>query len=231
MFTIRNLNYASAGGVSILKQVSVEIPAGKITSLIGPSGSGKSTLLRCLNRLSEPPPDTIFLEGVDITTLDVLALRRRVGMLFQQAALFEGSIADNVAYGPALRGESLPPERLTGLLEMVGLPETMAHKSAQTLSGGEAQRAALARTLANEPEALLLDEPTSALDPAATRHVEETILHLRDRLNLTVIWVSHLIDQVERVADEVILLAAGEVIETGPFGQLQQIDRFAAGEW
>ncbi len=213
--TIKNLHLSLRNGAPILDNVSLEIPAGKIMSLIGPSGSGKSTLLRCLNRLWEPPPATVFLDGIDITTMDVLSLRRRVGMLFQSAALFEGTVASNVAYGPGLCGQTLAPERVAELLEMAGLAADLAQKSTDELSGGQAQRVALARTLANEPEVLLLDEPTSALDPAATQHVEESILHLRDTLALTVVWVSHAIEQVERTADTVALLVQGRVAETG----------------
>ncbi len=205
----------SLNQTNILVDISLEVLAGQIVSVIGPSGSGKSTLLRCFNRLWEPPMRAVFLEGIDITTLDVLNLRQRVGMLFQSATLFEGTVATNIAYGPGLRGQSLTTTRIAELLEMVGLPESVAQKSAQELSGGQAQRVALARTLANEPEVLLLDEPSSALDPAATRRVEETVLHLRDTLGLTVVWVSHAIEQVERVADEVILLVDGKIIETG----------------
>jgi ABC-type phosphate transport system ATPase subunit len=213
---ITELTLALRNNAPILQDVSVEIPAGQITSLIGPSGSGKSTLLRCLNRLWEPPAGSVFLEGTDIVTLDVLQLRRRVGMLFQSAALFEGTIADNVTYGPRLSGHRLPAARIGELLEMAGLEPGLAGKPADTLSGGQAQRVALARTLANEPEVLLLDGPTSALDPAATLRVEETILQLRDRLGLTVVWVSHAVEQVSRTGDLVILLVEGRVIESGP---------------
>lgn len=213
--SVRNLSLALGNDTPILTDVSLEIPAAKITSVIGPSGGGKSTLLRCLNRLWEPPPATVFLDGTDITTLDVLALRRRVGMLFQSAALFEGTVAGNVAYGPGLREQQLPESQITELLEMAGLAVDLSQKPADELSGGQAQRVALARTLANEPEVLLLDEPTSALDPTATRHVEETILHLRDTLGLTVVWVSHAVEQVERTADRLVLLVDGRVAETG----------------
>ena len=136
-------------------------------------------------------------------------------MLFQSAALFEGTVATNVAYGPALQGNELSIRRIVELLEMAGLAAELAQKPASELSGGQAQRVALARTLANEPEVLLLDEPTSALDPAATRHVEETILHLRDMLGLTVVWVSHTIEQVERTADNLVLLVDGTIAEVG----------------
>ncbi|RMF00672.1 MAG: phosphate ABC transporter ATP-binding protein [Chloroflexi bacterium] len=212
--SVKNLNL-QLGDSQILQNVSLDVPAGKITSLIGPSGSGKSTLLRCLNRLWEPPPGTIFLDGQDITTLDVLALRRRVGMLFQSAALFEGTVAQNVAFGPQLCGRTLSANRIGELLEMAGLEPGMAAKPAAELSGGQAQRVALARALANEPDVLLLDEPTSALDPAATRHVEETVLRLRDSLGLTVVWVSHAIEQVERTADRMALLVDGQIVERG----------------
>ncbi len=136
-------------------------------------------------------------------------------MLFQSAALFEGTVADNITYGPRLAGKSLSGSRTTELLEMAGLEKSFAERPADRLSGGQAQRVALARALANEPEVLLLDEPTSALDPAATHRVEETILHLRKQLGLTVIWVSHAIEQVERTADEVVLLVNGEIVEMG----------------
>ncbi len=212
---IEHLNLTLNTATPILIDISLEIPAGQVTSLIGPSGSGKSTLLRCLNRLWEPPAGTIFLDGADITILDVIKLRQRVGMLFQSAALFEGTVADNVSYGPNLHGQQLSACRIAELLEMAGLPANLAQKPASELSGGQAQRVALARALANKPEVLLLDEPTSALDPAATRHVEETVLHLRDTLGLTVVWVSHAIEQVERTADRSVLLVGGKVVETG----------------
>ncbi len=233
---IESLDLTLNNRTTILHDVSLEVAAGKVTSLIGPSGSGKSTLLRCLNRLWEPPAATIFLDGDDITTLDVLVLRRRVGMLFQTAALFEGTVASNVAYGPRLQRQVLSSERIGTLLEMAGLEPDLVDKPAGELSGGQAQRVALARTLANEPEVLLLDEPTSALDPAATRRVEETILHLRDTLGLTVVWVSHAIEQVERTGDEVVLLVDGRIVETGSPEHLLKsghhlTEEFAKGEF
>ena len=214
-FSIKNLSLTLANGQLVLNEVSLEVPSGQVTSLIGPSGSGKSSFLRCLNRLWEPPPGTIFLDGQDITQLDVLALRRRVGMLFQSAALFEGTVASNIGYGPGLQAKKLSPDRIDELLLMAGLETQIARKSAAELSGGQAQRVALARALANEPDVLLLDEPTSALDPTATRYVEETVLRLRDTLGLTVIWVSHSVDQVERTADTLVLLVDGSISEVG----------------
>jgi ABC-type phosphate transport system ATPase subunit len=233
--TIQNLHLALPNGASILHGISLEVLAGKVTSLIGPSGSGKSSLLRCLNRLWEPPPGSVFLDGEDITVLDVLQLRRRVGILFQGAALFEGTVLDNVTYGPRLRGHLLSDHRVGELLNMAGLDAEFVHRPVHQLSGGQAQRVALARTLANEPEILLLDEPTSALDPAAVQRIERTVLQLRDRLGLTVVWVSHDLEQLERTADWVVLMVDGEVAESASAEHLltsdhrHLFDEFAAG--
>lgn len=235
-FSIQRLHLTLPNGAVLLHDVSLEVPAGRITAVIGPSGSGKSSLLRCLNRLWEPPPGSVFLDGDDIVAMDVLGLRRRVGMLFQSAALFEGTVADNVAYGPALQGRRLPPRRTGDLLQMAGLDAALAEKPAHQLSGGQAQRVALARALANRPEVLLLDEPTSALDPAATRMVEDTLLGLRDAFGLTIVWVSHAFPQVERTADRIVLLVEGRAVETGDARHLLSgvhhhlIDDFAAGK-
>jgi ABC-type phosphate transport system ATPase subunit len=234
-FIIQRLSLKLSNGAAILHDISLEIPAGSITAMIGPSGSGKSSLLRCLNRLWEPPPGSIFIDGGDITAMDVLLLRRRVGMLFQTPALFEGTVADNIAYGPGLQGRRLTSQEVAELLQMAGLDAGLAEKPVDQLSGGQAQRVSLARTLANQPDVLLLDEPTSALDPAATRKIESTIRNLRDTLNLTVLWVSHAFEQVERTADRIVLLVDGRVAEAGDAGHLLSgvhhhlIDDFAAG--
>lgn len=235
-FIIQRLSLKLPNGAAILHDISLEIPSGSITAVIGPSGSGKSSLLRCLNRLWEPPPGSVFYDGGDITTMDVLLLRRRVGMLFQAPALFEGTVADNIAYGPGLQGRRLTSQEIAELLQMAGLDAGLAEKPVDQLSGGQAQRVSLARTLANQPDVLLLDEPTSALDPAATRKIESTIRNLRDTLNLTVLWVSHAFEQVERTADRIVLLVDGRVAETGDAGHLLSgvhhhlIDDFAAGK-
>ena len=169
-------------------------------------------MLRCLNRLEEPASQTVFLNGEDITALPVTDLRCRVGMVFQQTSMFPGTVADNLAYGPSLRKETLPHARLVELMDQVALDAALLEKRATELSGGQAQRVAIARALANRPEVLLLDEPTSALDPVATHTVEETLCDLRDQLDLTLIWVSHMVEQARRVADRVLLLDAGRVL-------------------
>ena len=218
-FQVQNLSLAR-NNRPVLREVNMVVAAGEIVCLLGPSGSGKSSLLRCLNRLSEPPPGSIFLDGRDITTMDVLALRRRLGMVFQKPALFPGSVADNIAYGPGLDGRVLTPASITELLSLADLPADYASRPVGELSGGEAQRVAIARTLANQPSSLLLDEPTSALDPAARRHVRETIKKLRQELGLAVIWVTHYMEEVLDVADRVYLLLDGSIADEGSPEQL-----------
>ena len=220
----------------VLNGVQMSVGSGEVVCLLGPSGSGKSSLLRCINRLTEPPSSTIFLSGTDVTTVDVLALRRQVGMVFQKVSLFPGTVADNVAYGVTLQNKPLLDSDIKRLLALADLPPEFAAQDSQSLSGGQAQRVAIARALATEPEALLLDEPTSALDPASTRHVEETMLKLRQELGLTLLWVTHHPEQARRIADRIYLLVAGQIKEEGPpdhlfgSGRKNLATAFAAGE-
>ncbi|GAB2291445.1 ABC transporter I member 17, variant 2 [Dionaea muscipula] len=214
-FRIKDLTKESDSGQPILNGVTVDIPKGMIVGIIGPSGSGKSTFLRALNRLWEPPAGTVFLDGQDVCDLDPLTLRRKVGMLFQLPALFEGSVADNVRYGPKLRGKKLSEEEVNKLLTMADLDPAASFysKGSNELSVGQAQRVALARTLANEPEVLLLDEPTSALDPISTQNIEDAMLKLKKTCGMTVVMVSHSIKQIQRIADLVLLFVDGSVVE------------------
>lgn len=221
----------------VLRGISFAVQPGEVLMLIGPSGSGKSTLLRAVNRLLEPPPNSILLDGKDITGLPVTELRCRVGMVFQQASMFPGTVAENIAHAAALHKATMPQERIQALLEAVSLSQEIAATDAAQLSGGEAQRVALARALATSPDVLLLDEPTSALDPHATRQVEETLLRLNRARGLTLIWVSHTIEQTRRVGGHVVLLNQGQVQATGrvaevldPNGPYQKVLDFAAGE-
>ncbi|KAI7985502.1 ABC transporter I family member 17 [Camellia lanceoleosa] len=163
----------------------------------------------------EPPratPGGVF-GSEDICDVDVLALRRKVGMLFQLPALFEGTVADNVRYGPQLRGKKLSDNEVYKLLTLADLDSTFFNKPGGELSVGQAQRVALARTLANEPEVLLLDEPTSALDPISTQNIEDVLVKLKKNKGMTIVMVSHSIKQIQRIADVVALLVNGEVVE------------------
>ncbi|GER48541.1 phosphate import ATP-binding protein pstB [Striga asiatica] len=210
---VRGLSKVSDKEVRILNKVNADIQRGTIMGVIGPSGSGKSTFLRALNRLWEPLSGTVFLDGVDICDLDVLKLRRKVGMLFQLPALFEGTVADNVRYGPQLKGTKLSDAEVYKLLSLADLDPSFYSKSGGELSVGQAQRVALARTLANEPEVLLLDEPTSALDPISTQNIEDVLVKLKKDRGMTIVMVSHSIKQIQRIADLVCLLVDGEIVE------------------
>ena len=182
------------------------MPGGSVTAVVGPSGAGKSTLLRAINRLIEPTAGEVYLNGEPTSRMDPLELRRRVGMVFQLPALFGGTVEEATLYGARLAGREADAERL---LEMAGLDASFAGKDPRTLSVGEQQRVSIARALALEPEALLMDEPTSALDGAARRRIEALIQELNASLGLTIVVVSHALDQVERVADRVVVLVRG----------------------
>ncbi len=205
---ISGLGYA-LGGVEILKSIDAGVPEGEITAVVGPSGAGKSTLLRAINRLIEPSSGEIYLDGEPTSALDPLELRRRVGMVFQIPALFGASVEEAVLYGARLTGGDADAGRLLG---MVGLDTSLGGRDPQALSVGQQQRVSVARALALEPEALLLDEPTSALDEAARRKIEDLVRDLNARLGLTMVFVSHDLAQVERVADRVVVLAEGRNI-------------------
>jgi ABC-type methionine transport system ATPase subunit len=189
-----------------LKGVDARVSGGSITAVVGPSGAGKSTLLRAINRLIEPTAGEVYLDGEPTSGMDPLRLRRRVGMVFQLPALFGATVKEATLYGARLAGRDAEAGRL---LEMAGLDASFASKAPQSLSVGEQQRASIARALALEPEALLMDEPTSALDEATRRRIEGLIRELNTSLGLTIVVVSHDLDQVERVADHVVVLAGG----------------------
>ncbi len=233
-FQIKELSLLR-NGRSVLNNVNLTISPGEIVCLLGPSGSGKSSLLRCLNRLTEPPPQTTFMGGQDIVEMDVLSLRRQVGMVFQAPALFPGTVADNIQYGPTLAKRPLSSTEIETLLQLADLPPAYATRPVTELSSGEAQRVSLARALANKPQTLLLDEPTGALDPAARRHIWQTIHKLRTELGLTVLWVTHYMEEVRKVADRVYLLVNGRIADEGTPKHLLRPDsdhitaEFAAG--
>ena len=200
------------GGKRVLHDIDLEVAAGELLVVIGPSGSGKSSLLRCINRLNDIESGSIHLDGQSVFELPVSELRCRVGMIFQKTAAFEGSVADNIAFGMALQGRNITRQETLDLMRQVSLEEDLIDQPASKLSGGQEQRLAIARALALDPSLLLLDEPTSALDPIATSRVEESLLRLRQGTGLTMIWVSHSIEQARRIGSRVLLLDEGRVI-------------------
>lgn len=202
-----------AGYTDLLKGVSLGARAGKIHALLGPSGSGKSTLLYSINRLREIQAGVITLDGIDIRQINVFELRRRIGLVMQKPIFFPGTVGENILYGPRLWSKSLADPKK--FLKMVQLDPTWESRDPNNLSGGQQQRVSLARTLANNPEILLLDEPTSALDVQAGDHLEALISGLCRAHGLTVIWVTHDVRQAERIAQDVTLLYQGKVAEQG----------------
>ena len=205
-----------------LFDISLQVLTNRITALIGPSGCGKSTFLRTLNRMYETLPHAraegqILLDNVDLLTMDPVALRRRIGMVFQRPNPFPKSIFDNIAYGLRVngthRGAALQDQVEKSLRRAALWDEVkdQLHKSAYALSGGQQQRLCIARALAVGPEVLLLDEPCSALDPIATAKIEELLFSLQDQC--TLIIVTHNMQQAARVADFTGFFLLGRLIE------------------
>jgi putative ABC transport system ATP-binding protein len=199
----------------LVRDITFEVRTGEILAIVGPSGSGKSSLLRLLNRLDEPSSGTVYVESTDYRQIAPRELRRKLGMVLQRPYLFPGTVEQNLQFGPQQRGESLSQEATVQLLSQVGLKD-YATRNVANLSGGEAQRVSVARTLANSPLALLLDEPTSALDETSKREVEALLEGIvRDR-NLTCVLVTHDNAQAARLAQRVLVLEAGTIARLGP---------------
>lgn len=209
----RNLSRVVTGKV-LVNNISVQAQQGEILAVVGPSGAGKSSFLRLINRLDEPTGGTVYLAGQDYKELAPRELRRRVGMVMQSAYLFPGTVAENLCYGPRQHGEELRRSEIDNLLEQVGL-EGFASRDVSHLSGGEAQRVSLARTLANKPEVLLLDEPTSALDDRAEREIEALLTQVLRDQHLTALIVTHNTAQAARIASRAILISSGRLILNG----------------
>ncbi len=217
-FELRGVD-AGPVGAPILRGIDLVVPANGVTVLAGPSGAGKSTLLRLLNRLDDPLVGEIRWRDRPLTEWEPTELRRQVAMVFQRAPVFPGTVLDNLAVAlPAIT-----EDRALHVLDHVGLERELLDHEADTLSGGEAQRMCVARALLTDPAVLLADEPTAALDRAARATVEDLGRSLADS-GVAVIWVSHDTDQLRRLADHVIVLAAGSVLATGHLGDLDLSD-------
>ena len=195
-------------GATILDHVKAEVRDNGITAVAGASGSGKTTLLRLCNRLEVPTSGAVRFRGDDVQTLDPLDLRRRVGMVFQRAVLFEGTVRDNLR----VAAPGLSDAEFAAALRRVSLDGDLLDRLASTLSGGEAQRMCVARTLLTEPEVLLLDEPTSALNEEPKLAFERLTRELADQ-GVTIVWVTHDLEQLRRLDAEVIHLEAGRVVD------------------
>ena len=218
------------GNFKALKGIDMEIKKNEITALIGPSGCGKSTFLKTLNRMNDLEDGVkvtgrIHLDGVDIyKEMDSITLRHRVGMVFQQPNPFPKSIYDNVAYGPRIHGirkKSQLDEIVERSLRQAAIWDELKdrlNKSALGLSGGQQQRLCIARTLAVQPDVILMDEPTSALDPISTMKIEDLALELKK--DYTIVIVTHNMQQASRISDKTAFFLLGELIEYGETAEL-----------
>lgn len=224
--TARDVNFYY-GSFQALKNISIEIPRGEVVAFIGPSGCGKSTFLRLFNRMNDLIPQTrlegrILIDDKDIyaKSVDVDALRRNVGMVFQRPNPFPKSIYENVAYGLRVNGvkdKELIEERVVSALKGAALWNEVSDKlkrSAYDLSGGQQQRLCIARAMAVEPSVLLMDEPASALDPISTSKIEELICELSEKT--TIVIVTHSMQQAARVSNKTAFFYLGEMVEYGP---------------
>ena len=221
--TIETQNLSRAIGTkSLVRDVNVRLSPGEILAVVGPSGAGKSSFLRLVNRLDEPTGGAVLLNGEDYHVIAPPDLRRRIGMVMQTAYLFPGTVAANIEFGPLQRGVALAKDDIAALLERVGLAG-YASRDVSNLSGGEAQRVSIARTLANAPEGLLLDEPTSALDQASAQGVEELVLSLVEERRMTCIMVTHNRAQAARMAPRSLALEAGRLVALGPTEEVLRV--------
>src|SRR5438874_6857347 len=211
---VRDVN-KSFGATPVLKDVSVDIRSGSLTALLGPSGGGKSTLLRVIAGLEQPDTGTVVISGVDATRLS--PQRRNVGFVFQHYAAFKHmTVFGNVAFGLQVRKRPTAEirRRVTELLELVHL-EQFANRYPAQLSGGQRQRMALARALAVEPQVLLLDEPFGALDAQVRKELRGWLRRLHDEVHVTTVFVTPDQEEAIEVADTIVVLAHGEVVQVG----------------
>lgn len=214
------------GGFQALRGINMDLPPRAVTALIGPSGCGKSTFLKTLNRMNDLVPDvriegTVSYRGQDIYAkdVDVTALRKKIGMVFQKPNPFPMSVYDNIAYGPRLhgmRGKAQLDEAVETALRGAAIWDEVKDrlkKSALGLSGGQQQRLCIARALAVQPDVLLMDEPTSALDPISTGKIEELALALKQEY--TIVMVTHNMQQAARISDKTAFFLLGDLVEYG----------------
>jgi len=220
MIRLEGLGKRYGDGTVAVESLDLVVPEGELVCLVGPSGCGKTTTLKMINRLIEPTSGRIVLDGDDVTRVDPVQLRRRIGYVIQQVGLFpHQSIADNVATVPRLLGWDKKRSRARAgeLLELVGLdPETYADRYPPQLSGGQRQRVGVARALAADPPVLLMDEPFSAIDPIARDRLQGEFLRVQQEVRKTIVFVTHDIDEAVRLADRIAVFKQG--------GRLEQYD-------
>jgi putative ABC transport system ATP-binding protein len=216
-FSLRGVSLKRPGVGLVLDNIDLVIPGGRITALIGPSGSGKTSLLRLLNRLDEPGAGEIRYRERPIGEYAVRDLRQKVGFVFQTPVLFPGTVRDNLRVAAELAGIPEPQreDTIQTALRAAELEPKLLDRPGDPLSGGEKQRVTIARALVASPEVLLLDEPTSALDPATADRLVETVFRMSRERSLTVVVVTHRIDEAYHASDVAVLLERGQIVAAG----------------
>lgn len=218
MIELKNINKIYEDGFQALDNINLAFEDGKINVLIGPSGCGKTTTMKLLNRLIDYTNGQILIDGEDISQIDLYKLRREMGFVIQNVGLFPHmSIYNNVATVPKLLkwDKQSIHSRVKTLLEMVDLdPNTYMNRRPSELSGGQQQRIGVIRALAAEPSIILMDEPFSALDPISREQLQDELLHLQKNINKTIIFVTHDMDEALKIADQIILMKDGSIVQT-----------------
>lgn len=231
-----NQVHYSDGPTKIINGVTGSFSKGRITSIVGPSGAGKTTLFRLCNGLISPIQGNIFINGKDIQTYEPTELRRNVGLALQSATMVSGTVYNNLSLPRKLNDEQLTKEEATDLLESVNLDKNLLKRNVMDLSGGQRQKVSIARTLVNRPKILLLDEITSSLDRISKQEIEELIIKINKEFNVTIIWITHNLEQATQIGDHTWVMINGELLESGNSSLLlepqnKQVRRFVKGEF
>lgn len=231
---LREIHYED-GDVNIINGITGYIAKGKITTLVGPSGAGKTTIFKLMNGLISPTKGEIFIAGKNSNEIEPTTLRRYVGLALQQATMLSGTVYDNLAIPKKLKGETMSEEEAKELLNIVNLDTKLLKRYANDLSGGQKQKVSIARTLVNRPKILLLDEITSALDRVSKEEIEELIVQINQKFNVTIFWITHNLQQARTIGDDTWVVMDGKLIEFGPSSLLDQpkndlVQQFVKGE-
>lgn len=219
---------------TIIKDVTGSFPDGKITTIAGPSGAGKSTLLKLCNGLISPSSGDIFVHGRSIQEFEPVELRRTIGIALQNAPMIKGTVFKNLALPLELQNQTLTEQDAISHLQSVGLDESFLHHDAKDLSGGQRQKVSIARTLVNRPNILLLDEITASLDLQSSKEIEQLIEHINKTYGVTMVWITHHLDQAKTIGHYTWVMMEGEVAETGESDFLdspknEKVKRFVEG--
>ena len=216
MIELDNVRKVYGDGTVAVDDVSLEVPEGETVTLVGPSGCGKTTTMTMVNRLTELTEGDVRIDGESIQDTDVIDLRRNIGYVIQETGLFEHmTIAENISIVPDLRGwdEERKRERVTELLELIQLPQDVKEQYPANLSGGQRQRVGVARAMAAEPDIILMDEPFGALDPITRDELQDEFLDIQRKLDTTIMFVTHDIDEALKMGDRVAVLRDGELVQ------------------